>query len=89
MAGQQRQGLPEGQPAHEADPGAGLPVRAGLPARRLHVPGRGERGLRAAAGQDTQGEGQDHVRSVRLLRSCHRRGNMKMKVILHIFLLKE
>ena len=64
MAGKQRQGLPGGQPAHAADPGAGVPLRARRAARRIHVAGRGERRLRAAAGQDTQGEGQDHVRSV-------------------------
>ena len=66
VAGQQRQGLPAGQPAHAADPGAGVPLRAGRPARRLHVPRRRERRLRAAPGQDTQGQGQDHVRSGRL-----------------------
>ena len=64
MAVELRQGLPGGQPAHAAHPGAGVPVRAPLASRRLHVAGRGERRLRAAAGQDTQGEGQDHVRSV-------------------------
>ena len=66
MAGEQRQGLPGGQPSHAADPGAGLPLRAGLPARRVHVPRRRERRLRAAPGQDTQGKGAGHVRSVTL-----------------------